>query len=481
MRKLYPRHDIFNQHPPVDYSHLLPFYLHGDGRRTYKKDPILILSMFPACGDGTSKNTAELQPVKRPRLSASASSRPTEGCITYEPGVNMLGNSLTDRFLFTAMKAELYKDKRSRFTCLLDTWGKHLGQLFNEGFCFNGETWKVAVLGLTGDAPFLREAGNHIRSFSNVGKSATATRLKGVYWLCTAGKSGGPPFEDVRVTADWTKHCGPHNPLPWDTPGPLLAHLPVNEDDVASFYKPDMFHVMHAGVLKDFSASALIYICKSVCKQRNIQLSMAKINEQLQEFLQDNKGERLNFKRFTLDLLGYVSSRSFPFGHWNKNMDTATVCKFVQYLCEKNPAKVGEDSILESILDVCSAVGHFMHIVFSAAFFLTESEGWQMIQSGHAFLQSYVRLARKSHAARMCIFSLKPKLHYFAHIIFTALQQFQSDSGSVISPIAESTFMAEDFVGEISRLSRRVSEKQQGRKVLYRYMVAASNQLCNRE
>ena len=50
----------------------------------------------------------------------------------------------------------------------MDSWGKWMQQMFEEGFSYNGETWRILVLGLSGDAPFLREAGFRNRSFSNV-------------------------------------------------------------------------------------------------------------------------------------------------------------------------------------------------------------------------------------------------------------------------------------------------------------------------
>ena len=57
---------------------------------------------------------------------------------------------------------------------------------------------------------------------------------------------------------------------------------------------------------------------------------------------------------------------------------------------------------------------------------------------------------------------MKPKIHSLAHIVRTAYLQYQAGS-FCINPIAESTFMCEDFVGRISRLSRRVSAKQHGK------------------
>ncbi|CAK9072400.1 unnamed protein product [Durusdinium trenchii] len=465
-KRLCPQHDIFAE-ANLDFSHLIPYYLHGDGGRTYKKDPIMILSMFSAFGCGTARNPVELQPVP-----GQSRKRRFDHGDKFEPGVNLRGNTFTSRFLFAAMKAEFYKKKPGRFQSLLDQWGQLLGSLFHEGLSCNGENWKIAILGITGDAPFLREAGNHNRSFSNVRKSATArTMLPGVCWLCAAGKTNGPPFEDVRLSAQWTTTCGVSNILPWDQPGPLLQHVPVNDLDLAAFYRPDLFHVYFAGVGKDFTASALIYIAKTVFKQSKIQRSVESMNGEMRNFMKEEK-ERFNFGHFSLDLLGYASSRSFSKGHWSKNMDTATVSKFIEYICRKHIQDFPDDTILGEIFEACGAIHHFMSVVFAGSFFLSDMESWQMISAGHAFIAGYMNLAKKSLDAGYCLFALKPVVNLFAHIVHTALQQYKVDCASVVNPIAESTFMAEDLVGKISRLSRRVSARKHGEKIMYRYMVA---------
>ena len=64
---LFPEHEKFHQPHSVDFSHLLPFYIHGDGGRkcggTFKKDSIVILSMSSAFGEGTRKKPVDLQPI----------------------------------------------------------------------------------------------------------------------------------------------------------------------------------------------------------------------------------------------------------------------------------------------------------------------------------------------------------------------------------------------------------------------------------
>ena len=104
-----PTHDL-SQLGETDqnWSRLLPFYLHGDGGRTYKKYPILVLSMYSALGRGTAKRPASTQLGRHAKRKHDDDSSAEEG---IECGVNLLGHSYTHRFLYTAMKAEFYKKK----------------------------------------------------------------------------------------------------------------------------------------------------------------------------------------------------------------------------------------------------------------------------------------------------------------------------------------------------------------------------------
>ena len=262
-KKTNPDHDLFDPTvDPLDYNHLIPYYLHGDGGRTYKKGSILVLSMFSALGMGTSK-----KPVTRPdqlinRKRKRHDDKWGTDAESLSMGVNLLGNSLANRFLFTGISVSHYKAMLSRLDTLLELWAKELRHLFEVGFEHGGHTWRVAILGITGDAPFLKEVGYHTRSFHNVRKSSNAnTPLPGCCWLCLPGKTGGAPFEDTSiVSAQWLTTCGVDNDPPWTVPSPLLMHLAIDQRRPSEFFRPDIFHIYHAGVGKDFSASAIFLL-----------------------------------------------------------------------------------------------------------------------------------------------------------------------------------------------------------------------------
>lgn len=489
-RKLFPNHELYSQ-PDVDYEHLIPYYLHGDGGRTFKKDGILICSMFPALGKGTRTKPIDLQPVpgepprgvKRKR----ADSHGSDG--QFSAGINLLGNSLTTRFLFTALKYEFYKEHHHRFSELVNQWALFMKSLFEEGFDFNGETWRIQVLGLTGDAPFLREAGCHTRSFSNVRKSATSTAiLKGVCWLCDAGRTNGPPYEDVNVlTAEWVRTCGPRNPLPWDTPSKLLEHLLVNDDDLAGFYLPDTFHIYYLGFGKEFAASSLIYIMKTVFKKRKLESSLEPLNDCLQRYRQLHKKERANFgRKISLELLGYKSGRVYPSGHWSKGADTAFVTKFIDWLMVEifrgdHGDEWGSDAILHGIQAYGKAVGAFLRILYASGYFLESNDAREAIFNGLACSRQFVALATLCVGQKLCLFKVTPKLHMFCHVLLAMLQQYRIDPTAVINPLAQATFQCEDFVGRVARLSRRVSPKIHGTKVILRYLAAIEKSLKDEE
>lgn len=476
-QKIFPDHEIFQQPEPIDFEHTIPYYLHGDGGRTYKKDAIMILSMFSAFGEGTARNPVDLQPVP----GSEHKRRHGGGCHEFQPGVNLKGNPLTNRFLFTAIKVEMYKKKRNRLMALLDSWGQYLSGLWAEGVSACGEQWRIAIIGLTGDLPFLREVGLHNRSFANVRKSAGATAvLKGVCFLGHAGRTHGPLFEDIRITAaQWLQTCGRMNELPWNDPSPLLRYLLLDDANIAGFYKLDLFHVFHAGIGKDFTASSIIYALKSIYRKNRLDDSLADLNAAFKQFRTDTK-ERVNFSQFTFEMLGYASARSYPKGHWSKNMDTATVSKFVEHIFVAKAFDFSGGKCVELIIDACGAIHQFMQVVFSASFFLSAAESWQMISSGHAFLVSYAKLAQATFDKGLCLYALKPVIHMFAHIVHTSLQQFRLCPTAVVNPIAEATFMSEDYIGRIARISRRVSPKKHGLKIMFRYMVAVQHFLQNK-
>ena len=158
-------------------------------------------------------------------------------------------------------------------------------------------------------------------------------------------------------------------------------------------------------------------------------------------------------------------------------MDTAVICQFVEDLSLQHVDLRDVDSILELIVDGSNAASQFTHVLFYGSFWLSEGDAWRAISFGHSFLQRYSKLVAACHIASLCLFKLKPKIYTLWQIVRTIYQQFLTGTDCVINPVIESTFMSEDFVGHVSRLSRRVNPRRQGERVYKRYLVALREKL----
>ena len=90
----------------------------------------------------------------------------------------------------------------------------------------------------------------------------------------------------------------PNNLLPWDEPSPLLHYLPVNDTDVAGFFKPDFIPCVSRRALgKIMQLHALSTCARASTKQRRIDTSLQLLNADFRQFLQDTK-EKCNFRQF---------------------------------------------------------------------------------------------------------------------------------------------------------------------------------------
>ena len=105
-------------------------------------------------------------------------------------------------------------------------------------------------MGVKGDWPALCKLGGLNRHH---GREAHQTASAGICHLCNAGQPGHDfhryDFESMQKarTSD----------LPWTTPSSLTRHIPQSPSKTEMFYKIDLFHVGHKGVMGDVCANAI--------------------------------------------------------------------------------------------------------------------------------------------------------------------------------------------------------------------------------
>ena len=389
--------------------------------------------------------------------------------------VNLRGHSFMTRFLIGVMPKAMYRNSPETFDVFLTKAMQDFEKLYFQGLDVGCGTLRFVVLGLKGDLPFLSKAGHLTRTFMHIRKGPAGPKSKaltGCCWKCSAG-SAAICFEDLSRNPDWIHTCGPNNTLPWDVIPPWFDHVPHVPSDKGSFFKLDVLHIYHLGIGRDFGASALT--CLLGLFEGSIPDKLASMNLQLKRFLKATR-KQVHFKLLTRDLLGYTSESVYPSGHWNKAFDTPVLLDFAHWLLQQHEDEMNASRELMIIGSACQAMSVFMNVLLVAGLWLTPGQASESGENGLHFLACYQKLVALCYHAGKCRFNLVPKLHCFHHLCLDLIQR-AGRGCKAQNPLSECTFQDEDFIGRVSRLSRRVSPRLQCVRTIQRYLVATKYSL----
>ena len=441
---------------------MVPLFVHGDGGRTYRREELMCVQFQPVLGLGTRKS----HPVR---------------VISGKAGVNMRGHSFTTRFLYGVMQKSLYKDDPHTFQVFLEKLMENFEGLYFQGLQLEDRRLRFVILGLKGDLPFLSKAGNLKRTFLHIRKAPQNPRskpLRGCCWLCSAG-SDEYAFEDFSATPACEKTCGAANTAAWDTCPLFLEHVPHVRCDPGSYFKLDVLHVYHLGVGRDFCGSSLVRLL-NLYEASSIPNAIEAMNADLKQFLNDSS-RQLHFKLLSRDLLGYNSDQSFPSGHWNKAMDTPVMVEFVYWLLSRHEDVVASDRLLQVMQGGARAIGVCMRTMLQANLWMSLAETSTVGQAALHFVQCYGKLATICHDRKLCLYNLTPKLHCLHHVALRVLRQADQQLPYSMNPLAKSCFTDEDFIGRVSKISRRVAPRLQSLRTIQRYLAGTRQELNGAE
>ena len=227
-----------------DLSTCVPFAVYGDEGQSHKKAAFLVFASQPVIGHGTSFTN---QAANRPK----------------DLGVNVLGVSCLTRFVYSVMRASCYSKSPEVFHALLDHFSQHCDDLYKDGISVWHEGYQKTIvvypviICAKGDWPFLKKCGNLVRTHHQA--SAHPRNMKGICHLCLAGTA---------TYSDWSKCRGGSwlcsdslntSEAPWKCESALTAKLCRNSDmwQKTWFYRPDLFHTLHKGVMAELAGSAI--------------------------------------------------------------------------------------------------------------------------------------------------------------------------------------------------------------------------------
>ena len=227
-----PDHPVFTKHRK-HLGRVIPVWGHADEGTSQKKRAIMILQWQPRLGHGTSRGGK---------------------------GLNYVGSSVTTRFLYSVMVGKLYMSKiprkRKRLTDLVACFAKDMAscfetplQVLHEGEC---KEVFLCMIGMKGDWPALIKLGelrrHHLRN------TWAKPDGDGICHLCNGGRLG---YEWHDVSYENMLSMREGVPPPWSKPPPLISLLPHSPSHLADFFRIDIFHNFHKGLLADAAANAV--------------------------------------------------------------------------------------------------------------------------------------------------------------------------------------------------------------------------------
>ena len=199
---------------------------------------------------------------------------------------------------------------------------------------------------------------------------------------------------------------------------------------------------------------------------------MDRIYKELCDHVRSYGKLQLHMTGLTKTLLGWERTWQFPTGNWFKGDDTRTILHFLEERFEALVA-VGTEppEYFGAVLEAIKGANHFMHMIYNAGLWLTDSEANRCIQSLSRFLKYYQVCATLAYERKNPRFRLSPKYHSATEVLFDIMHA-KARNVQGLNPWAWSTQIDEDFVGRVATFSRAVSSRTVHFKTVQRYKLS---------
>ena len=473
----HPTHQVYSVHNG-NLHNVVPLLIHGDEGRSIKKTNYLVVSIESILGSQEDARiragcNCESFMASRPDLPIYGGPKHTVEKKFIDTGrkqvTNFKGHSYLSRWLIFGLGGWIYKKHPEVVNVLLEELATNMTDLFETGVLVqSGQKVYGALIGIKGDLDFHEKYLNLVRSYSHVG----AKNKIEICHLCRAGHQHFP-FEDFAETPTWSSSM--FFARPWNAQNrPALSTIPFDRNHPEKMIAHDLFHIVKVGVARDVIGSVLIYLlrrgffdhdgCSTDIEQRfkraHSVFSLWCIAER------KSPGLRSFSKRF----YNMKNLMSAPWAS-SKASDSRLLLSWLVWYLKLNlvtPTVDGHNQTLRHMLEVCESTLE-INMLHHHGLWLPRACAQKLYASILTALRGYAYLGRAAIGYGIRSFIIKPKHHALHHVAYRLKLQLFQGSELILSPQAFSCDVNEDFIGRISRLSRRVSIKLCDLRVCQRY------------
>ena len=440
----------YNLPPGFDPKHTAACYVHGDEGRTLKKSALMVMGFQSCLGQGCATN-------KRSRK------RSVDGNINLQ--VNYRGHSYTTRFVSVVLTKQLTEAAWDKVST---EFAKDLRRMLDEGIIHNGVTYRVCVVSVKGDWPFLMKAGNLTRHFlRSTRKLEHVGRGKGVCHLCLAGTRADVPAEEVGYNDPAWLRTVP-SPAPWTVTPPFIQYFAHDVVDPGTLFAPDLWHICHLGVAKCFASSTVILAIGILPQYKDLTLERAwkAVTTDYLLWCKQN-GRQPILTKIGPSTVSY-NEPAGAVGSWHKGGLTTNLVLWLENLLHGH---VHVDARIAKAHTAVSNLNALFRFLYNSGAFLSTSEAQYCITAGQIFLRGYSDLAQTCYNdGRPNLYPLMPKIHSMDHVILRMHLDVQRHGFSA-NPMGTACQQDEDLVGRVARVSRRVSIRAVVLRTFQRYLT----------
>ena len=449
-RQLHPTFELFNL-PGIDLSRTAACYLHGDEGRTLKRSAFMVTSIQSALGYGS-------QPQNRKHKHDVAE----DG--SFRLKLNHLKSTYLTRLVTLLIPKSMYdleaSDTADLYMDMLDVLGRDLDQLLISGVTNkDGECFRICIIGVKGDLPFLMRVSGSIRAYNRACKGGK----NGICHLCLAGRPGIESEQAGSRNPKWLSTVATE--LPWLQEPPLTKWLVHDSQNPADMYRLDLWHCFHLGMGRTFLANAIVLSLDS-CSTATVDGKFEELTQNYLRFCKIFK-HQAHIRKISQDFVSYYDSAGIN-GYWSKGALTTVLMLWLEHYL--GALDLPENSLLVKTLAACRHANKFFEALYHCDAFLNEEQCAYISDQGRGFLLMYVELAFECHEARKVLFPLLPKLHFLDHFV-VKMYWDGLKHGLSENPLQTACQMDEDIVGHVSRTSRRVSCRLVVQRTFDRYLI----------
>ena len=445
---VYPRHQVFARFKAglCNDRQTYPLLFHADEGRGRRRQAFLVSNFHSALGRGTQQQAK---------------------CTSYiRLRLNFEGSTLTTRMLHSACPKKLLQEP-GVFNAVMENAAQNALHMINHGIVQSrtGRRIWFCVLNVCGDWPFLHKCGQLSRSFNNVPKKLSDPP-RGICHRCKAGCEG-IPWETIHEREPrWMQTIFSESAFSSLPPFCQLLHTPGEEEGLFAF---DTFHAWHLGVGKSFTGSCLVLLSQH-CEGSNVEARFQGLEQHFFHWCETHQ-ESPSLIRLTRETVQWSSTSDFPQGGWFKGSATTVLCRYLEDIL--HAYSWDDEPMLQKAAEAVTAINECFRGLYTSNVFIPAADSVRIAENGLRFLRRMAWLAKEASRQGQNLWLLTPKAHILHHLFLEDMLVPGLADRTTINPLTFCCQQDEDFIGKVSRTSRKVDPRVVSKRCIQRFLKSA--------